>query len=89
MCTQGIRVLLGVWARLAARPPLKRPAGATGAWPAISIVLAARNEAARLPARITNFSHHPYPGTREVIVVSDGSTDDTAAALAPFGSASG
>ena len=72
--TWAIRCLLAVWARLADRQP--RSVRATdGAWPSISIVLAARNEAARLPARIANLLEQDYPGRREIIVVSDGSTD--------------
>jgi cellulose synthase/poly-beta-1,6-N-acetylglucosamine synthase-like glycosyltransferase len=58
-----------------------------GRWPSISIVIAARNEAARLPARIANLLDENYPGRREIIVVSDGSTDAPGAALAPFGDA--
>jgi poly-beta-1,6-N-acetyl-D-glucosamine synthase len=54
--------------------------------PAVSIVIAARNEAQRLPGRIRNLLALHYPPERvEIIVVSDGSTDGTAAALAPFG----
>ena len=48
----------------------------------VSIVIAARNEAARLPARIENLLGLDYPADkRQIIVVSDGSTDDTIAAL--------
>ena len=75
--------LLAVWARIADRRPRRRPFG-DGAWPAISIVVAARNEAARLPARVENLLGQEYPGRCEIIVVSDGSTDDPRRALAPF-----
>src|SRR5689334_16881615 len=51
----------------------------------ISVVIAARNEAARLPARIDNLLALDYPADRrQIIVVSDGSTDDTAGALARY-----
>ena len=80
----GYPCLLAVWARLADRRPRAVPFEAAG-WPAISIVIAARNEAPRLPARIRNLLDQAYPGRSEIIVVSDGSTDAPAAALAVFG----
>jgi cellulose synthase/poly-beta-1,6-N-acetylglucosamine synthase-like glycosyltransferase len=82
----GYPALLAVWARVADRRP-RRAAFAPGAWPSISIVVAARNEAARLPARVENLLAQQYPGPHEIVVVSDGSTDNPAAALAPFGRA--
>ncbi len=80
----GYPCLIAVWARLTDRRPL-RAAFAEGQWPAISIVIAARNEAARLPARVRNLLDQRYPGPCEILVVSDGSTDDPASALAEFG----
>jgi len=54
--------------------------------PPVSIIIAARNEARRLPARIDNLFALDYPADRrQVIVVSDGSSDDTASAVARFG----
>jgi cellulose synthase/poly-beta-1,6-N-acetylglucosamine synthase-like glycosyltransferase len=82
----GYPALLAVWARIADRRP-RRARFAPGTWPSISIVVAARNEAARLPARVENLLAQDYPGAREIIVVSDGSTDNPGAALEPFGSA--
>src|SRR4051794_9920273 len=79
----GYPVLLAVWARLAPKPPQKQRF-APGSWPSLSIVLAARNEGPRLPARIANLLALPYDGPRELIVVSDGSTDGTADAIAPY-----
>ena len=82
----GYPCLLAVWARIADRRPRRVPFGA-GGWPSISIIVAARNEAARLPSRVANLLAQDYPGPREIIVVSDGSTDNPAVALAPFGEA--
>ena len=46
--------------------------------PGVSIVIAARNEAARLGPRIENLLSLDYPADRrQIIVVSDGSTDAT------------
>jgi cellulose synthase/poly-beta-1,6-N-acetylglucosamine synthase-like glycosyltransferase len=83
----GYPLLLAAWARLSARAPRKTPAGESRSWPSISIIIAARNEAGRLPGRIANLLELTYPGAREIIVVSDGSTDATEAALVPFGRA--
>jgi cellulose synthase/poly-beta-1,6-N-acetylglucosamine synthase-like glycosyltransferase len=79
----GYPLLLDAWARLRPRPA-RRQAFAEGRWPSISIIIAARNEARRLPGRIENLIALPYPGRREIVVVSDGSTDDTARAVAPY-----
>jgi biofilm PGA synthesis N-glycosyltransferase PgaC len=51
----------------------------------VSIVIAARNEGARLPARIDNLLNLDYPASRrQIIIVSDGSTDDTLDVLARY-----
>lgn len=84
-CYLGYPILLAAWARLASRPVAKGPIDGTREWPSISIILAARNEAARLPARITNLLELNYSGRREIIVVSDGSTDGTVDVLGHFG----
>src|SRR4029453_437961 len=82
----GYPAVLAVWARIVDRRPRRAPF-APGAWPAISIVVAVRNEAPRLAARIENLIDQQYPGAAELIVVSDGSPADPASPLAPFGSA--
>src|SRR3954454_18533442 len=83
----GYPALLAVWAawRGAARPKTPRGRHAPGETPSVSIVIAARNEEARLPARIDNLLALDSPADRrQIIVVSDGSTDDTMRALAPY-----
>jgi cellulose synthase/poly-beta-1,6-N-acetylglucosamine synthase-like glycosyltransferase len=79
----GYPLLLAIWSRLQPQP-VRRRGFADARWPGISIIVAARNEGARLPVRVENLLELEYPGRREVIVVSDGSTDSTPAALAPY-----
>jgi cellulose synthase/poly-beta-1,6-N-acetylglucosamine synthase-like glycosyltransferase len=79
----GYPLIIAALARLVGLAPKKAPF-APGEWPSVSIVVAAHNEAARLPSRVFNLLDLDYPGSREIIVVSDGSSDATAAALAPF-----
>ncbi|HET7220267.1 MAG TPA: glycosyltransferase family 2 protein [Vicinamibacterales bacterium] len=77
----GYPLLLAAWARLAPKPV--RRAAVT---PGVSIVIAARNEAAALDARLDNLLSLDYPQDRiQIIVVSDGSTDRTAQILASYG----
>jgi cellulose synthase/poly-beta-1,6-N-acetylglucosamine synthase-like glycosyltransferase len=72
----GYPCALALWSRLRPRPARRRRLRAAA--PGVSIIVAARNEAARLPARIDNLLSLAYAGPVEVIVVSDGSTDRTA-----------
>jgi poly-beta-1,6-N-acetyl-D-glucosamine synthase len=75
--------LLALWARLAPRRIVARPIT-----PTVSIVIAARNEAGRLRARLDNLLAVNYPRELvQIIVVSDGSTDDTAGVLREYGDA--
>lgn len=81
----GYALLLLVWTRLRG-PRTGGRADGTDILPRLSIVIAARNEARRLPGRIENLLSLDYPAERlQIIVVSDGSTDHTEAALARFG----
>jgi poly-beta-1,6-N-acetyl-D-glucosamine synthase len=94
----GYPALLAIWARLRGAAATARQAhqaetqgvaasngnGDRGL-PGVTVIIAARNEARRLPARVDNLLASDYPADRlEIIVASDGSTDDTAAALASY-----
>lgn len=78
----GYPLLLALWARRGSRPVSKGSVA-----PAVTIVIAARNEADRLPARIQNCLTQAYPADRlDIVVVSDGSEDRTESAVAGVGS---
>ena len=83
----GYPLLLAACSRVSQRRARRPRIADIESWPPISIVLAARNEAIRLPARIRNLLDITYPGARQIIVVSDGSTDGTADAVRAFGDA--
>src|SRR4051812_36275348 len=72
----GYPLLLHLFARL--RPKRIQANGGSNPEPSVSIVIAARNEGGRIAGRIDNIRRLDYPAVRrQVIVVSDGSTDDT------------
>jgi cellulose synthase/poly-beta-1,6-N-acetylglucosamine synthase-like glycosyltransferase len=74
---------LHLWRRLRPRP-LATDSTADRT-PGVSIVIAARNEGRRLAGRIENLLHLDYPAARrQVIIVSDGSTDDSLEVLARY-----
>lgn len=80
----GYPLLLALWAHV--RPRRLRAQAARQPLPSISIVIAARNEGPRLARRIDNLLALDYPSSaRQIVVVSDGSTDETAAVLARYG----
>jgi cellulose synthase/poly-beta-1,6-N-acetylglucosamine synthase-like glycosyltransferase len=73
----GYVIWLWVFVRLRRRPILKNRIT-----PRISIIIAARNEEANLPAKLENLRLMDYPPDRiEIVIASDGSTDSTASIL--------
>jgi poly-beta-1,6-N-acetyl-D-glucosamine synthase len=78
----GYPLLLILWSRLKCRP-IRRFAVS----PSVSVIIAARNESSRLAARIRNCTQLEYPDELvEIIVVSDGSTDETSSIVQGFSS---
>ena len=61
------------------RPPLPRAARVRDDWPAIDVVVPARDEAAALPATLASLRAQDYPGRFLIWVVDDRSCDTTAA----------
>ncbi|NEY31767.1 glycosyltransferase [Streptomyces sp. PRKS01-65] len=55
-------------------PPRREPA----VWPAVCVVVPARDEAAVLPASLPSLLAQDYPGRAEVFLIDDGSSDGTA-----------
>lgn len=78
----GYPVVMALLSWTFARPTHKqRPAES----PSISVVMAAGNEAERIRARLENLLGSDYPRERlEIVVVSDGSTDETPEIVAEF-----
>jgi biofilm PGA synthesis N-glycosyltransferase PgaC len=67
------------------RPPaLTAPAGPwpTGCWPAVTVIVAARNEERVITATLDRIAGVSYPGPVEVVLADNRSTDGTAAAAA-------
>lgn len=77
----GYPALLHVWAKVRRRRALNEPASSRSRveWePSVSFVIAGRNEGARIQGRVANLRGLDYPsGKQQIIVVSDGSTDNT------------
>ncbi len=61
---------------------LRRPRKTAPITPSVSIVLAVHNGVSLLPRKIQHLIDLDYPNIKEIIVVSDGSTDGTAEFLA-------
>jgi cellulose synthase/poly-beta-1,6-N-acetylglucosamine synthase-like glycosyltransferase len=76
----GYPICLYLWARF--RP---RPIRQATIFPSVTILLAVRNEATKLPSKLRNLAELDYPPDRlEIIVVSDGSMDETNEILAAW-----
>jgi hopene-associated glycosyltransferase HpnB len=59
------------------------------AWPAVTAVIPARNEAAGLPGSLPSLLAQVYPGALNVVLVDDESTDGTGETAALLGRAAG
>jgi cellulose synthase/poly-beta-1,6-N-acetylglucosamine synthase-like glycosyltransferase len=73
-----------IWVASKVNPALARfaPDPSATDYPTVSICIAARNEAHRLPQKIANLRSQTYPQEKlEIIVASDGSSDDTVQVL--------
>lgn len=59
------------------RTDVRLPGGDLADWPAVAVVVPARNEAAMLPETLPTLLDQDYPGPYRVILVDDNSTDGT------------
>ncbi|HMO61256.1 MAG TPA: glycosyltransferase [Ferruginibacter sp.] len=67
-------------------PPFTAATGTTEAWPVITVIIPARNEAANIAACLNSVTQQRYPAHAfEIIVVDDNSTDATAAIARQYG----
>ena len=81
----GYPVLLAAWAAAGTRRVATKHLSDPDGWPSVSVVIAAHNAGPRLRARIENLLQQDYPGSLEIVVASDGSTDDTVRSVTAFG----
>ncbi|WP_353073466.1 glycosyltransferase family 2 protein [Tunturiibacter gelidoferens] len=71
-----------IWLWFCVRFRKRRLPGTRSATPNVSIIMAARNEEANLPAKLENLRRLTFPRDRlQIVIVSDGSTDRTAEIL--------
>jgi cellulose synthase/poly-beta-1,6-N-acetylglucosamine synthase-like glycosyltransferase len=72
----------GIWLLASRRKTPPPPAPRDQDCPPLTVVIAVHNEAHRLQAKISNIRSLDYPQDKvQILVVSDGSTDDTCAVL--------
>lgn len=74
----------GYWRTDQRLPPAR---GDPAAWPAVTAVIPARDEAAVLPGTMPTLLAQDYPGKLRVVLVDDQSSDGTAALAAALGRA--
>jgi len=73
----GYLLLLSLYVRFRSRPILK-----SSYYPTVSVIIAAHNEQANLPAKLQNLRELDYPkDLLQVVIASDGSTDATVSIL--------
>lgn len=75
----GYPVIIWALSRIRPRPWTRGPIE-----PSVSIIMAVHNGEGLLPKKIDHLLHLDYPNVREIIVVSDGSTDDAVRILQHF-----
>ncbi len=70
---------LTVWLARGRKPGAR--SGSAAPWPEVTVVVAARNEAEQIGARVANLLASDYPAARlRILVIDDGSSDATATA---------
>lgn len=78
----GYPLLMAWLARRYPNPPQPRPEQGPASY---SVILCVHNESRRIGTRLDNLLSLDWPGRREIIVVCDGCTDDTAMLARQFG----
>lgn len=75
----GYPLWLWMLAKIRSKPVLKHCPSCPQDLPCVSVIVVVRNEAGRIERRLANLLEQTYPPSHmQVIVVDDGSTDDTA-----------
>jgi hopene-associated glycosyltransferase HpnB len=78
----------GFWRTDQRLPPAGAPPPA-GAWPAVTAIVPARDEARALPGSLPTLLAQEYPGRLAIVLVDDESSDGTAQVAAGLGRAAG
>ncbi|HWG38883.1 MAG TPA: oligosaccharide flippase family protein [Terriglobales bacterium] len=87
----GYPLVVAALARWRPRELRRTPRDApSAAWPRVSVIVSAHNEAAHIEGRIENLWELDYPAGRlEILIAEDGSTDDTVARVERLAPAAG